>query len=1328
MTTTPAGYRLRVRPGELDAERFARLVEDGRRALAAGEPSTRRRCCARRWRCGAGRRSPSWRSSRSRRPRSRGWRSSGWPRSRRASRPTSPCGRHAALVGELQQLVAAQPDARAARRAADARALPLRAPGRGARGLPRRAARLVDGDRRRARPGAAAPAGGDPAPGRLARARRGRRRAAAGARRRRGAAARRARRRARLAAGALGARARRARAGSSRSSAPDGIGKTRLAAELAGEAHAAGRGRALRRRARARPRRRCRARRARAAATRPTLLVVDDADRAGADVPAELARPAGALAAVPVLVLATGGTATRSRARRRRRAHARAARRRRRPRDRRRATPGAGRRGRAGGGCSTASGGVPRRVHEVAGQWARREAARRVDAVAGTDRRRPRRAALDGGRAGRRRRRAPGGPRAGRPRRGDEDAAVVCPFKGLAVVRGRRRAVLLRPRAARRRARRAARRRAAARRRRTVGQRQVLRPARRPAARAGRRRAARQRGLDAGRHPAGRASAARAAPRPRPGADGPLRARGRPVRGDVHRLPRRGRARARSSPSSRGGDGDAGRDRRARGPRRLLRALRGVPELVERCSPPTTCSSGAMRRDELRRAVERPAPRVGLRVEPELADALVADVEHEPGALPLLSTALLELWQRRDGRRLRLAHLRARPAACAARSRGSPRTRSARSTPRSRPSRAACSCGWRRTTARAVRRAPARPARRAGRATADVARVVALLTDRRLLTVSAGTVELAHEALLREWPRLRGWLEEDAEGRRLHRHLTDAAREWDERGRDAGDAVPRRAARRRRSSGAPGTTPELNHAEREFLDAAERELDAARARRRRVLALGVGLLVVVIAGSRPSWRSAASSAPASRSAPPRRATSPSRRASTHSARTSGWPRCSGSRPTAASRPSRPAAPSSPPCPPGRLSADRRAARRTACGRGRGDQPRRRTLASATDDGTIWLWDVATRRRARPRRSRATPERCTTSRSAPTGRSWPAPARTGGCGCGTCAPAARPGARSGAAPARAERRVQPRRHDARHRRQPWPRLDRTRSCERLSTVRLWDVATRRDAPLAVHFAGAGGLRRRLPSRRHRARHRRHGRHVRAVDVATGRRRPTAPPAPGVGRRVEFSPDGRTLASGADDFEVPAVGDRAGRSVGRPLGTGVSALAFSPDGATLASGSRDETVRLWSTASRRSRGRARSRRRSSADRGARRHRDALAAWPSAPDGAILASAGDQAGPSVGHAAAHSARPAAGRGMRAGCAGWRSRRAARWRRVAWTGRCGCGTPAPERRRGARWSIRAWCSGWRRAVTGARWPRPVRTGRCGCGTRRAARRWGGR
>ncbi len=64
---------------------------------------------------------------------------------------------------------------------------------------------------------------------------------------------------------------------------------------------------------------------------------------------------------------------------------------------------------------------------------------------------------------------------------------------------------------------------------------------------------------------------------------------------------------------------------------------------------------GPMNAGELRRVIELPARRAGLHVEPRLVDRMLADVEAEPGALPLLSTALLELWQRRDGDRLRLA-------------------------------------------------------------------------------------------------------------------------------------------------------------------------------------------------------------------------------------------------------------------------------------------------------------------------------------------------------------------------------------------------------------------------------------------------------------------------------------------------------------------------------------------------------------------------------------------------------------------------------------------------------------------------------------------------
>ena len=64
--------------------------------------------------------------------------------------------------------------------------------------------------------------------------------------------------------------------------------------------------------------------------------------------------------------------------------------------------------------------------------------------------------------------------------------------------------------------------------------------------------------------------------------------------------------------------------------------------------PPMTTS-------ELRTAVERPALDAGLVLEPGLSQAVVDDVAGEPGALPLLSTAMAETWERRRGRSLTLA-------------------------------------------------------------------------------------------------------------------------------------------------------------------------------------------------------------------------------------------------------------------------------------------------------------------------------------------------------------------------------------------------------------------------------------------------------------------------------------------------------------------------------------------------------------------------------------------------------------------------------------------------------------------------------------------------
>jgi hypothetical protein len=61
---------------------------------------------------------------------------------------------------------------------------------------------------------------------------------------------------------------------------------------------------------------------------------------------------------------------------------------------------------------------------------------------------------------------------------------------------------------------------------------------------------------------------------------------------------------------------------------------------------------GPMCEDELRRAIAEPARLVGLRLEHGLIDLVLRDAAEEPGALPLISHALRETWERRDGRTL----------------------------------------------------------------------------------------------------------------------------------------------------------------------------------------------------------------------------------------------------------------------------------------------------------------------------------------------------------------------------------------------------------------------------------------------------------------------------------------------------------------------------------------------------------------------------------------------------------------------------------------------------------------------------------------------------
>ena len=60
----------------------------------------------------------------------------------------------------------------------------------------------------------------------------------------------------------------------------------------------------------------------------------------------------------------------------------------------------------------------------------------------------------------------------------------------------------------------------------------------------------------------------------------------------------------------------------------------------------------------------------------------------------------------------------------------------------------------------------------------DAERVLDCFIGKRLITADEHEAQITHEALLRAWPRLRGWIDADGEGLRIHRQLTVAAEVW----------------------------------------------------------------------------------------------------------------------------------------------------------------------------------------------------------------------------------------------------------------------------------------------------------------------------------------------------------------------------------------------------------------------------------------------------------------------------------------------------------------------------------------------------------------------
>ncbi|QDQ15960.1 hypothetical protein [Streptomyces spectabilis] len=258
---------------------------------------------------------------------------------------------------------------------------------------------------------------------------------------------------------------------------------------------------------------------------------------------------------------------------------------------------------------------------------------------------------------------------------------------------------------------------------------------------------------------------------------------------------------------------------------------------------------------QLREAIVRPAAAERLVVERALTARIVADTGDEPGGLPLMAHALREVWRRRSGKALTLAAYEAIGGVQGAVAHTAEEvfghfTEAEAARARALLLRMVAPGDGTQDTRRTVERTELG---------SDCDAVLERLVAARLLTVDGTRVDLAHEALISAWPRLRRWVETDRERLRLHRALTEAALSWRDLDRDPGALY--RGTRLSTAREAFTDTTELTALEGEFLTASVAahhhgvHAKARAARRSRVLLSALAVLVCLAAvASALAWQ------------------------------------------------------------------------------------------------------------------------------------------------------------------------------------------------------------------------------------------------------------------------------------------------------------------------------------------------------------------------------------------------------------------------------------------------------------------------------------------
>jgi WD40 repeat protein len=268
---------------------------------------------------------------------------------------------------------------------------------------------------------------------------------------------------------------------------------------------------------------------------------------------------------------------------------------------------------------------------------------------------------------------------------------------------------------------------------------------------------------------------------------------------------------------------------------------------------------GPMTESELRVAITGPADAAGLKIDPALTDTILGDLQaagsdDKSAVLPLLSQAMSLTWEKREEGRLTSHGYAQAGGVSHAVQTGADKVYDALSAGQQELARDMFRSM---TVASRDGRLARRPVTRndlysglPGTRQSDIDTILDAFAAERLVVLDGDTAQISHDVLLRAWPRLRGWLEEDQASWILYSQMADAAASWRGSHNDPSflyRGTPLTALQQAvtRWSENPARYPALTDTQRDFVHASERAV--ARSSRQRRAAIAILTLLALVA-------------------------------------------------------------------------------------------------------------------------------------------------------------------------------------------------------------------------------------------------------------------------------------------------------------------------------------------------------------------------------------------------------------------------------------------------------------------------------------------------